>query len=336
MKRVKFVSALLSMAALFVVGLSFTSCEEEDLAVSDGNITITTPTATITVEGTDVTTEAGAVFVVISAVDSSTGATLSGVTLTVDGDEYDDEYTETLTESKTYGTITAEKTDYVTATRSNVTTPDAVAGTLTVYPITLYLEANDAEVTTDVETLTASEIAEVLEENVAETTSESYDLAMTAGESYSIVTNTADATPYMTDEQKEEAYEAIEALTESDAVSAGLITRAGESDLETAKSALKDAVDAYASAPNYTVAVTSSITVSEDAASYTVTIVPYVYTTSITFKALVSSKYYSITPKVTITYKSQVTVEAGSTTVSHSHSSHGDSDNSGGGTSSAD
>lgn len=352
MKKVNFLSGLsaIALAAMCVVGLSLTSCEEEDLTVADTNITVTTPDVTVTVEGTEVTETQGVVYLTVTATNTS-GVSLTGVTFTVTGSDtgtYTNVVSLTLTESGTFG-VTAQKSGYVDG-YTVISTPDPVAGTLVIYPVTMVLQteeeaaaeegsgdeetqSEETVVTVEEEELTESEIEEILVES--ETTATETTGSFDEGETITVTVSTPDATAYLTEEQKSDVLAAIEALTGPTSASAA--TRADDSNLTLAKVYLKAKLANIPSAPNYN-DVTYTITFTEAASAYTIVVTNYTYTQGFTLAATIDGSVYAVDGKWTVTYKSSISHSATGVETSHdshdSHDSHGTDSNAGGGTTS--
>ena len=321
MKRVKFVSgfnAKMALVACAVAGFTLTGCEKEEFTVQVPNITVTVPE----IEWPE--TKDGVAYLLLSA-SSSTGEALAGVTYSIDGVAQNANVTYVSVTSGQH-TITAEKEGYY-AGSAVVMVPELPKDAVLNIPVNIVLNpvnVDDTNLVTSVPDYSNPEPAPEVDPT---------ELAVTppAGGTFpagevnvpNVPVPTAD--PFLSNEQKNKFYTAIDKYISEYAVSRA----ATEEDLQTVKSILYAKVASYNETAN-TVSRSYSFTISEAASSITVVVKTAYNYVQLTITAVLNGESHAVTSECTVASTTTVSANADGVNVGHGHA-HGGNDGAGGG-----
>lgn len=303
-------NAKLFMAVVAMAGLSLTSCEKEDFTVDVPNIEITNPEVNFP------ETPNGVIFVQLSA-SSNKGELLDNVSYTdAEGKAVNELIAVT---EKTTLNITAKKDGYMTSTKS-IEVPAPVKGTMMTLPINFVLAEIDPEESTNEPEVVGKpeEVAPTEDKQTAPAPVEGWKPNV----EYTATVSVPAANPYMTVEQKNKLYAAIDKLQP-------VGTRAASDDLEIAKANLKAQVKDFADkAATGSMKMTFELTEAADAVTFEISTATY--TQKAVFSTTVNDVTYEVNGEYSFCGMSTVTTKADGTTIGHGHG-HGSGDNAGGG-----
>ena len=307
-------NAKMALVACAVAGFTLTGCEKEDFNVEVPNISVTVPEITFP-EAAD-----GLVYLTLTAT-SNVGENLPDAAFTMDGTAVTS-YNVNVSGNQGNSVVIAASCNGYYDNSVTVEIPNVPKDQIITIPVNVVLEKVELE-DNDVP-------AAVGDDPISqETTERAENIPAPAGgfqpgTVYTATVPVPDATPYMSSEQKDALYAAVDALQ-------GPVTRTAEEDLATAKAKLRTAIDEYNSSASMTGRVTVNFTVTEAASSVTVNVNTAVDIVTITLTTTVNNADYEVSGECTIPRTSTVTADAEGVDISHSHD-HGNNPDAGGGT----
>ena len=310
-------NAKMALVACAVAGFTLTGCEKEEFTVNVPDITVTVPE----IEWPE--TKDGVAYLLLSA-SSSTGEALAGVTYSIDNVAQGAATYVSVAAGK--HTITAEKEGYY-AGSAEVTVPELPKDAVLNIPVNIVLNpvnVDDTNLVTSVPDYSNPEPApEVPATELAVTPPAGGTFPAGEINVPNVPVPTAD--PFLSNEQKNKFYTAIDKYISEYAVSRA----ATEEDLQTVKSILYAKVASYNETAN-TVSRSYSFTISEAASSITVVVETAYNYVQLAITAVLNGESHTVTSECTVASTTTVSAKADGVNVGHGHA-HGGNDNAGGG-----
>lgn len=329
MKRVKFVSgfnAKMALVACAVAGFTLTGCEKEDFNVEVPNIEIPSVPEVVIPPSPEFPQEDGVAYLVLSATGTD-GAVLADVTYTVDGTELDPGVTTLQVQQNTTVTVSAACAGFYTTTQ-NVVVPAVPKNQVLTVPVHIVLEPVDVPDDYVDATFDDSEAQPGEDEEAFQNVANPEGGPFEPGVTYTAPVKVPDSTPYITEEQKQELYAAVDALT-GPVVDAN--SRSAETDLADAKVLLKAKIRNYQSTATTNSVITVAFSVTTPASSVRMQVTTPTMIVKITLSVEVNGQTYAVEGNCTKAGASEITPVAEGVDISHSHD-HGNNPNAGGGT----